>query len=108
VIYRLAPGTNATHMVDWFNVATPTIRKYVDIMFDALCDQNKLLKKYINIPSGDCSEKVIDYFHDLIGLFNICGAIDSSHIPLASFPNKKMTLETGDFFNKFFFHNIVM
>jgi len=34
----LAHGTSATHMVDWFNVATSTIRKYVDIVFDALCD----------------------------------------------------------------------
>jgi hypothetical protein len=81
------------------NVATSTIRKYVDIMFDALCDQNKLLSNYISIPFDDCLEKVIDYFHDLIGLFNICGAIHYTHIPLASFPNKKMTLATSDFFN---------
>jgi hypothetical protein len=85
-------------MVDWFNVVASTIRKYVDIMFDARCDQNKLLSKYINSPSSDRLEKVIDYFHDLIGLFNICGAIDGTHIPLASFPNKRVTLATSDFF----------
>jgi len=53
VIYKLAHGTSAIHMVDWFNVATSTIRKYVDIVFDALCDQNKLFSNYISIPYGD-------------------------------------------------------
>jgi hypothetical protein len=59
-----------------------------------------LLSKYINIPSGDRLEKVRDYFHDLIGLFNIIGAIDGTHIPLTSFPNKRVTLVANDFFNK--------
>ncbi len=53
VIYRLTHGTSATHMADWFNVIASTIRKYVHIMCDALCDKNKLFSKYINIPSSD-------------------------------------------------------
>ncbi len=53
VIYRLAHGTNATHMANQFNVGASTIRKYVDIVCDTLCDKNTLFNKYINIPSND-------------------------------------------------------
>ncbi len=53
VIYRLAHGTSATHKADQFNVGASTIRKYVDIVCDTLCDKNKLFSKYINIPSSD-------------------------------------------------------
>jgi hypothetical protein len=41
------------HIVNWFNVGALTIRKYVDIMCDALCNKNKLFNKYIRIiPFG--------------------------------------------------------
>ncbi len=53
VIYRLVHGTSAIHMVDRFNVGASTIRKYVDIVCDTLCDKNKLFNKYISIPSSD-------------------------------------------------------
>ncbi len=108
VIYRLAHGTNATHMANQFNVGASTIRKYVDIVCDTLCDKNTLFNKYINIPSNDYLQKIIDCFHDLIGLLNICGAINGIHIPLTSFLNKKMTFAVSDFFNTKKNHTIVM
>jgi hypothetical protein len=61
VIYRLADGTSATHMADWFNwfnVEASTMKKYVDIVCDALCDKNKMLNKYVSIPSGDRLQKL--------------------------------------------------
>jgi hypothetical protein len=79
-IYRLAHGTSGTHMANRFNVRASTIRKYVDVVCDAICDKNKLFSKYINIPSSGHLQKIIDCFHDLIGLPNICGAIDGTHI----------------------------
>jgi hypothetical protein len=33
---------------------------------------------------------IAQQFEDLIGLPNICGAIDGTHIPLAKRPNKKV------------------
>jgi len=57
VIYRLVHGTNATHMADEFNVRASIVRKYVDIVCDALCDKNKLFNKYISIPSNDHLQK---------------------------------------------------
>ncbi len=52
MIYRLVHGISATHNVDWFNVGTSTIMKYVDIMSGAPCDKNKLFNKFISNPSG--------------------------------------------------------
>ncbi len=69
----------------------------MDIVCDALCDKNNLFNKYISIPSSDHLQKNIDNFHDLIDMFNICGAIDGTHIPLASFPHKRVTLVANDF-----------
>ncbi len=54
MIYRLAHGTNAINMANQFNVGASTIRKYVDIVCDTLCDKNKLFNEYISIPSSDC------------------------------------------------------
>jgi hypothetical protein len=66
------------------------------------------LNKYISIPSSDCLQKLIDYLHDLTGWHNICGAIDGTHIPLASFPNKRVILAANDFFNRKKINSIVM
>jgi len=96
-------------MIDLFNLEGSTLRKYVDIVCDALCDKNKLFNNYISIPFGHRLQKEIkNCFHDLTSLRNICGAIDSTHIPFTSFPNKRVTFATSDFFNKKKFHNIVM
>ncbi len=113
VIYRLAHGTSATNMADRFNVRVTRkyvkkIRKYMDIVCDDLCDKNKLFSKYINIPSSDRVQKIIDCFHDLTSLPNICGAIDSTHISLASLINKRVTLVASDCFDRKKIHSIVM
>ncbi len=108
MIYRLVHGTSVTHMTDRFNVRASTISKYVDIVCDALCDKDKLFSKYIRISFGDRLPKIIDCFHDLTGLLNICAAIDGIHIPLVSLPNKRMTVTTNDFFNRKKIRNIVM
>ncbi len=97
VIYRLVHGTSATHMADLFNVKASTVKKYVDIVCDALCDKNKLFSRYISISCNDHIQKIIDHFHDLINMLNICGAIDGTHISSASFPHKRVTLVANDF-----------
>jgi len=94
-------------MANRFNVETSTIRKYVDIICDVLCDKNKLFSKYISIPSSDHLQKIIDHFHEIASLPNICGAIDGTHISLASLPNERVTFVV-DFFNKKTIHSIVM
>jgi hypothetical protein len=68
-------------------VGASTIKKYVDIVCDMLIDKNKLFSKYINIPSCQC-------------LKDINTAIDGIHILLMDLPSKRVTLASGDFFNR--------
>ncbi len=108
MIYRFAHGFSATLMADRFNVGASTIRNNVDIVCDVLIDKNKLFSKYISIPSCQHLKDVIVCFENLIGIPNICGAIDGIHILLANLPSKKVTLAIGDFFNRKKFHSIVL
>jgi hypothetical protein len=45
-----------------FDVGAVIIHKYVDVICDVLCDNNKLLGKYINAPFGDCLLHIIQQF----------------------------------------------
>ncbi len=74
-------------MVNHFNAGASTIWKYVDIVCDVL------FNKYIDIPSRNWLRLIIQKNYELIGLPNICGSKDGIHIPLANFPNKKVTWE---------------
>ncbi len=51
---------------------------------------------------------IIERFHDIIGLQQICGMIDGMHIPLSAKPNKQITSSTANFYNNKCFHNIVL
>lgn len=73
-----------------------------------MCDKDKLFTEHINILWGEHLHKIIACFHDIMGMFNICEAIDGTHISLTDLPNKRMTFVASDRFNKFFFHNIVL
>ena len=100
VIYKSAYGHSPEHMTDRFKVEASTIRKYVDIVCDILIDREKLFSHYIAIPSGDRLHRIINDFEELIGLSNICGAIDGTHIPFAERPSKGITLVESDFYNR--------
>ncbi len=89
-------------------MGTSTIRKHVDIECYVLCDKNKLFNKHISIPSSDHLQKIINHFHDLASLLNICGAIDGTRISLTSLPHKRVTCVASDFFNTKKIHSIVM
>jgi len=95
-------------MSDIFDLGASTIRKYVDIMCDALCNKDKFLNKYIKIPTRDCLLHIIQQFEDFIGLSNRCGAPDGTHIPLVERSNKRYTIATTDYYNQKRFHSIVL
>jgi hypothetical protein len=73
-----------------------------------LIDKNKLFSKYINIPLGQRLKEIIAHFENFIGILNICGAINRTHIPLVDLPNKKVTFDISDFFNRKKFHSVVL
>jgi hypothetical protein len=59
VFYMFAHGLSLKHMSYIFDVGTSTIHKYVDITCDALCNKDKLLDKYIKIPTRNCLMHII-------------------------------------------------
>jgi hypothetical protein len=49
-----------------------------------------------------------DSFEECISLLNICEAISGTHFPFVEHPSKRITLTLNDFYNNFFFCNIVV
>jgi hypothetical protein len=47
-----------------------------------LINKNKCFGKHITIPSGQMLKDIIVFFEKFIRLFNICEAIDKTHILL--------------------------
>ena len=107
-IYRLAHGHSLKHMADRFKVEASIIKKYIDIVYDIITDREKLFNHYIAIPSKDHLQGIINDFEELIGLSNICGAIDGTHVSLAKHPSKKITLAASNFYNRKKFYSIVL
>jgi hypothetical protein len=67
---------------------------------DVLIDKDKLFSKYINIPSCQCLKDIIACFENLRCIPNICEVINGIHILLVDLSSKRLTLASGDFFNK--------
>ncbi len=86
-------------MLDRFDINAPTIHKYVDIVCDVLCDKGKLFDKYISTPFGEWILGIIHQFKELIDLWNICGAIDGTHISLVERPSIKYTFVVSYYYN---------
>jgi hypothetical protein len=92
-------------MSDKFDVGSSTVRKYVDIMCDVLCNKEKLFDKYIKTPTRDRLLHIIQQFEDLTHLPNICGAIDGTHISLAERSNRRYIIAVIDYYNQKRFHS---
>jgi hypothetical protein len=107
VLYKFAHGLNLKHMSNGFDVGAPTVCKYVDIMCDVFCNKDIFFDKYIKISIGDHLLHIIQQFEDLIGLPNICSAIDGTRIPLVERSNKRY-IAIVDYYNRKGFHNIVL
>jgi hypothetical protein len=86
-------------MSNRFEVGAYTIRKFVNIMCDVLCNQDKLFDKYIKTPTRDLLLHIIQQFEDLISLPNICGVIHGTHIPLFKRLHKRYTIATTSYYN---------
>jgi hypothetical protein len=93
VLYRFVHGVSQDpHIFYYLYTCGSTVQKYVDIVCDVLTSRNKLFNKCISIPTSVWLEDIIEEFCEIIGLSNICGAIDGTHIPLTDRPNWRVTL----------------
>ena len=109
VLYRLAHGVSCARMHNLYGCDKSTIRKYTMIVCRVLgIGEDGLFFQFIHTLQGDRLQNIIESFRDITGLSNIASAIDGSHIPLNTRPNRRYTPMPSDFFNRIFFHNIVL
>ena len=77
VLHRLAKGLDNMEVDEIVVCGSFTV-----LICHALADKNKLLKTYISLPSCARLANIIAGFHNIIGLSNMCGAIDKTHCKL--------------------------
>jgi hypothetical protein len=107
VLYRLAKGHAPKDVADKFGVSTTTVQNYTHLMCLALADPDKLLRKYIQVPSGDRLRRIIAKFKEVTGgIDNMCGAIDGSHIKLARKPENRYI--PAEYWCRHDFHSILL
>ena len=100
VFYRLVHGVNYARMHNLYGCGESTIRKYTMIVCRVLgTGEDGLFFQFIHTPQGDRLQNIIESFRDITGLPNIVGAIDGSHIPLSTRPNRWYIPMPSDFFN---------
>ena len=73
------------------DVGKITVLKYLMLICNALADKNKLYPQFIAILTGRRLKDVIQGFHHITKLPQICGAIDGSHVKLYIKPPTKYT-----------------
>ena len=108
VVYRLAQGLFCKAMDDLYGYGQFTLRKYTLIICKVLSPQDGLFRRYIHTPTGHRLTDTIRKFCDIIGLPNIVGAIDGTHIPLSCKPQRGLTPMPCNFFNRKKFHSVLL
>jgi hypothetical protein len=108
VVYRLAQGLSAKAMDSLYGCGESTIRKYTLIVCKVLSFADGLFGRYIHAPTGHRLTSTIRKFREKIGLPNVVGAIDGTHILLSSKPARGLTPMPCDFFNRKKFHSMLL
>jgi hypothetical protein len=83
-LYRLAHGDSPLEVGEKFGVSEAAVIQYFKAITKVL--QQELCPQFIQIPSGPCLLEIIQRFKEETGFDNMVGAIDGSHIKLASKP----------------------
>ena len=108
VVYRLAHGFSCKAMDNLYGCGESTIRKYTSIVCRVLSHQDGFFGIYIHAPRGHRLADTIRKFRDITSLPNAVGAIDGTHIPLSSRPQRDLTPIPSDFFNRKKFHSVLL
>ena len=85
-----------------------TIRKYTSIVCKVLSCHDGLFGTYIQAPRGHRLADIVQKFRDIISLLNVVVAIDGTHIPLSSRPQRGLIPMPFDFFNRKKFHSVLL
>ena len=103
VVYRLTHSFSCKVMNNLYGYGESTIRKYTLIVCRVLSSRNGLFGTHIHEPRGHSLMDTICNLRDHTGLPNVVGAIDGTHIPLSTRPQRGLTPMPCDFFNNFFY-----
>jgi hypothetical protein len=106
VLYRLAKGHAPKDVADKFGVGTATVHVYTHLMCSILASPRKLLKKYIDIPSGNKLQRIIAKFKEISDIDNFAGAVDGSHIKLHRKPQGRFF--PAEYWCRHDFHSILL
>jgi len=68
VLYWLAHEISFERMNALYGIGDFIIKKHIYIVCDVLSNGEKLFSVYVHTPIGDWLIKIIDQFHDIIGL----------------------------------------
>lgn len=78
---------------------TKFLYRIVDIVYDVLCDKNKLFGKYINMPFKEQPLGVIDQYQEFTCFPNICDSIDGIYISLIEKLSRRYTPPMLEYYN---------
>ena len=81
---------------------------YYDSMWTLGPSDDGLFFQFFHTSSGDRLQSIIEKFRAITRLLNIVGTIDDIHIPLSARPSRRYTPMPQDFYNRKYFHSIVL
>jgi hypothetical protein len=103
-LYRLAHGDSPLEVGEKFGVSEAAVIQYFKAITKVL--QQELCPQFIQIPSGPRLLEIIQRFKEETGFDNMVGAIDGSHIKLASKPPARCT--PADYWCRHDIHSILL
>ena len=106
VLNKLAFEFSNRHVTNNYCVGQSTVWKYTFIVREALANPKKMYSHFFSIPQGERLTSIIVHFKNLIGLENMCGAIDGIHIRLVGEP--PMSLIPTNYWNWHDHHSILL
>ncbi len=86
-------------MANLFYVGAPTVRKYINIVFDILSNKDKLYVVYIHTCTSECLKFVINVFKNILNIQQICGVVDGIPLSLSYRLDKRIIIVASDYYN---------
>ena len=106
VLHKLAHARTNMNVENMFGVRKTRILKYLMFICNALAYKDKLYPQFIAIPTGRRLKDIIQGFHRVTKLTQICGVIDGSHVKLYRKPPTKYT--PADYWCQYNVHTVLL
>ena len=87
VVNKLAYGDTSRRIANLYCIGASTVYEYTLAITKALANKDKLFSRFIQVPTSERLQNVIQGFTNLTSLSNMCGAVDGSHMKLQKRPH---------------------